>query len=42
LRLLGALRALHLVYFTHQLDTLRHGAPHRDAFTDQACPKQSD
>jgi hypothetical protein len=34
--------ALHLMDLTHQLRAPGHGAPHHDAFTDQARPKQSD
>jgi hypothetical protein len=39
---LGAVIALHLVEFPHQLGALGEGMAHHQAFADEACPKEGD
>jgi hypothetical protein len=39
---LGAVIALHLVEFAHELGALGEGVAHHQAFADEACPKEGD
>jgi hypothetical protein len=39
---LGAVIALHLVKFAHELGALGERLAHHQAFADEACPKEGD
>jgi hypothetical protein len=39
---LGAVIALHLVEFAHELGALRERVANHQAFADEACPKEGD
>jgi hypothetical protein len=39
---LGAVIALHLMEFAHQLSALRQGIAHDQAFANEARPKEGD
>jgi hypothetical protein len=39
---LGAVVALHLVEFAHELGALVQSLAHQQAFADEACPKEGD